>query len=203
MTFQDDLEPEFIAKLVARDERAFNELVRVFERRIFGMLVRMIGNPTEAEDLTHEVFIQVFKSIGSFRGESKLSTWIYRITVNLCKNRMKYLKVRHTGDSESIDEIGERVTMGDAQRSTVSHVERPDDAYAGKEMARIVREAILEIPEHFRECLILRDVEDLRYDEIASVTGLTEGTVKSRIFRAREELRLVVERKMGGKKERT
>ena len=77
---------------MAHDERAFNELVRLYERRVFALVLRMIGNPAEAEDLAQEVFVQVFKAIGTFRGESKLSTWIYRIAINLCKNRVKYLR---------------------------------------------------------------------------------------------------------------
>src|SRR5882762_9586738 len=91
----DELEGKLIERLVARDERAFNELVQTYGRRVSALVFRMLGNRAEAEDLTQEVFVQVFKAIGTFRAESKLSTWIYRIAVNLCKNRSKYLRVRH------------------------------------------------------------------------------------------------------------
>src|SRR5258708_5333532 len=85
----DDTEARLIEQLVARDERAFSALVRAYERRVFALMLRMIGNRAEAEDLAQEVFVQVFKAIASFRGDSKLSTWIYRIAINLCKNRSK------------------------------------------------------------------------------------------------------------------
>ena len=90
----DELEAKLIERLIQRDERAFNELVQTYGRRVSALVLRMLGNKAEAEDLTQEVFVQVFKAIGTFRGESKLSTWIYRIAVNLCKNRSKYLRVQ-------------------------------------------------------------------------------------------------------------
>jgi len=193
----DDTEARLIEQLVARDERAFSALVRAYERRVFALVLRMIGNPAEAEDLAQEVFVQVFKAIGSFRGESKLSTWIYRIAINLCKNRSKYLKARHTDDQQELGALEERIPVGDANRANVAHVARPDEVMAGKQVEQIVQRAILEIEPSFRECLVLRDVEDLSYEEIGAVTGLPEGTVKSRIHRARAQLKELVERALG------
>ena len=99
----DDIEAKLVARLIARDERAFNELVRAYEGRVLGLVLRRLGNRAEAEDLAQEVFVQVFKAIGTFRGDSKLSTWIYRIAINLCKNRTKYLKVRHEGEQDELE----------------------------------------------------------------------------------------------------
>ena len=91
MIERDDLEEAaFVERLRARDERAFNELVRAHERRVFGLVFRMVGNCEEAEDLAQEVFVRVFEAIDQFRGDARLSTWIYRIAVNLCENRSKY-----------------------------------------------------------------------------------------------------------------
>lgn len=194
-----ELEAKLIERLVARDERAFNELVRNYERRVFGLVFRMLGSRAEAEDLTQEVFVQVFKAIGTFRGESKLSTWIYRIAVNLCKNRAKYLRVRHTGEQDQIDDVAERLPPSQARHANVAQVDRPDEAMAGRQVEEIVRQAIAEVDENFRECLILCDVEELSYEEIAEITQLPVGTVKSRIFRARAQLREIVERKLGEK----
>ena len=194
-----ELEAKLIERLVARDERAFNELVRNYERRVFGLVFRMLGSRAEAEDLTQEVFVQVFKAIGSFRGESKLSTWIYRIAVNLCKNRTKYLRVRHAGEQDQIDDVAERLQPSEARHANVAQVDRPDEAVAGRQVEEIVRQAIAEVDEGFRECLILCDVEELSYEEIAEITQLPVGTVKSRIFRARAQLRELVERKLGEK----
>jgi RNA polymerase sigma-70 factor (ECF subfamily) len=192
-------EAKLIERLVARDERAFNDLVRAYDRRVFALVLRMIGNRAEAEDLAQEVFVQVFKAIGSFRGESKLSTWIYRIAVNLCKNRSKYLKVRHTDEQDELEAVAERVPMGEVRRANVGQVERPDEMMAGKQVEHIVQQAILQLPEAFRECLVLCDVEELSLKEIVEITRLPEGTVKSRIHRARAQLKEIVERELGEK----
>jgi RNA polymerase sigma-70 factor (ECF subfamily) len=195
----DEPEARLIERLIARDERAFNELVRAYERRIFALVLRMLGNPAEAEDLAQEVFVQVFKAIGTFRGDSKLSTWMYRIAINLCKNRTKYLRVRHTSEQDELEAIAERVPMGEVKRANVAHVARPDEMMAGKQVERIVQTAILELEPTFRECLVLRDVEELSYEEIGEITSLPPGTVKSRIHRARAQLRELVEAALGEK----
>jgi RNA polymerase sigma-70 factor (ECF subfamily) len=196
----DDPESGLIERLVARDERAFNDLVRAYERRVFALVLRMLGgNRAEAEDLAQEVFVQVFKAIGTFRGESKLSTWVYRIAVNLCKNRSKYLRVRHADEQDELEAIAERVPMGEVKRANVAQVARPDEMLAGHEVERIVQQAILKIEPSFRECLVLRDVEELSYEEIGEITGLPPGTVKSRIHRARAMLKELVEEKLGEK----
>jgi RNA polymerase sigma-70 factor (ECF subfamily) len=196
----DDTEARLVERLIARDERAFNDVVRAYERRIFALALRMIGDRAEAEDLAQEVFVQVFKAIGTFRGESKLSTWIYRIAVNLSKNRTKYLRVRHSSEQDEIGALEERVQMdGTTRPANVARVERPDEMMAGLETEQVVRRAILELEPSFRECLVLRDVEDLSYEEIGAITGLAEGTVKSRIHRARGQLKEIVERALGEK----
>ncbi|XYH96685.1 sigma-70 family RNA polymerase sigma factor [Sorangium sp. So ce1128] len=192
-------EAQFIARLVARDESAFNELVVMYERRVFALVYRMLGRRDEAEDLSQEVFVQVFKAIDQFRGESKLSTWIYRIAVNLCKNRTKYLSRRHAGAQDDIDAMAERVPLSAAKGVSVGDVSRPDELVEGMQLEAVVKHAIGQLDPEFREALILRDVEDMSYEEIASVTGLPDGTVKSRIHRARGQLRALVEKVMGEK----
>jgi RNA polymerase sigma-70 factor (ECF subfamily) len=149
--------------------------------------------------LAQEVFVQVFKAIGSFRGESKLSTWIYRIAVNLSKNRSKYLRIRHAEQHEQIETLDERVPLAESRQGNVAPMERPDELAAGRQLERIVQAAILELEPSFRECLVLRDIEDLSYGEIEVITGLPEGTVKSRIHRARARLKELVERALGEK----
>jgi RNA polymerase sigma-70 factor (ECF subfamily) len=192
-------ETRLVERLVARDERAFNALVKAYERRVFALVLRMIGNRAEAEDLAQEVFVQVFKAVGSFRGESKLSTWIYRIAINLCKNRTKYLRVRHAGEQDELEAVADRMPIGEARHANVAQIARPDEMMAGKQVERIVQQAILELEPSFRECLVLRDVEDLSYEEIGAITGLPDGTVKSRIHRARAQLKELVEKALGEK----
>jgi len=194
-----EVEAKLVERLVQRDERAFNELVRLFERRVFALVLRMLGNRAEAEDLAQEVFVQVFKAIGTFRGDARLSTWIYRIAINLCKNRSKYLRVRHADEQDEIEALAERVPMDEARHANVAQVARPDEMAAGRQVEAIVQRAILELEPSFRECLILRDVEELSYEEIEEITGLAAGTVKSRIHRARAQLRTIVERELGEK----
>jgi RNA polymerase sigma-70 factor (ECF subfamily) len=198
--FEDDgTEARFVERLRARDERAFNELVKLYERRVFGLVHRMLGRRDEAEDVAQEVFVQVFKAIGQFRGDSKLSTWIYRIAVNLCKNRTKYLARRHADEQDELEYVAERNAMEQAKGSTVSAVDRPDELVSGMQIELIVSRAIAALEPEFRECLVLRDVEDLSYEEIAEITGLPDGTVKSRIHRARAQLKEAVERALGEK----
>jgi RNA polymerase sigma-70 factor, ECF subfamily len=192
-------EAQFVARLVARDESAFNELVITYQRRVFALVFRMLGRREEAEDLAQEVFVQVFKAIDQFRGDSKLSTWIYRIAVNLCKNRTKYLSRRHANDQDDVDAMADRLPFSAAKGVSVGGISRPDELVEGMQLEVVVKRAIAQIEPEFREVLILRDVEDMSYEEIAEVTGLADGTVKSRIHRARAQLRALVEKAMGEK----
>ncbi|MGE0321094.1 MAG: sigma-70 family RNA polymerase sigma factor [Polyangiaceae bacterium] len=192
-------ERKFIERLRAHDERAFNELVELYKNRVFALVFRMLGRRDEAEDMTQEVFVQVFKAIGQFRGDSKLSTWIYRIAVNLCKNRVKYMARRHSDRQAELEPMAERAPLSNAKGVTFGDVARPDHMVEGFQMEVIVKLCIGEIETEFREVLVLRDVEDLTYEEIAEITGLPVGTVKSRIHRARAMLKAKVEARMGEK----
>lgn len=193
----EDSEKRFIERLRARDERSFNELVLLYEQRVYRLLLRMVGNPSEAQDLAQEVFVQVFKSVDTFRGDSKLNTWIYRISINLCKNRLKYLARRHASTQEELEVAAEASTLAAATGVTSGEVAQPDLALMGTQAERIVKQCIMALDEEHREILILRDVEDLPYEEIMAITGLAVGTVKSRIHRARTALKEKVARALG------
>ncbi len=190
-------EHRFIERLRAHDERAFIELVEAYEQRVFRLVFRMLGRRDEAEDMAQEVFVQVFKAIGQFRGDSKLSTWVYRIAVNLCKNRVKYLARRHQDAQDELEPIADRSQLGDAKGVTYGAVARPDQLVEGYQVEAIVHRCIAGLDPDFREVLVLRDVEDLTYEEIGEITGLAEGTVKSRIHRARSMLKAAVEASLG------
>lgn len=192
-------EQRFIERLKARDERAFIELVEAYEGRVFRLILRMLGRRDEAEDMAQEVFVQVFKAIAQFRGDSKLSTWVYRIAVNLCKNRMKYLARRHADAQDELEPIADRSQLADAKGVTFAAVARPDQMVEGYQVEQIVHHCISLLDPDFREVLVLRDVEDLSYEEIGEITGLAEGTVKSRIHRARTMLKASVEGQLGEK----
>lgn len=194
-----EAEAAFIRRLVARDETAFTELVRLYERRLFALVFRMLGNRHEAEEITQEVFVQVFRAIHRFRGEAKLSTWLYRVAVNLCKNRLKYHARRGAMAHQDYDSIAEASASGSAEGVSAGTVERPDELVEGIQLEGIVKQALERLDPDFRELVVLRDVEDLTYEEIAEVTGLPRGTVKSRIHRGRQQLRQRVEHMVGAK----
>lgn len=184
-TFLDPQEHRFVERLRRRDERAFNELVQLYEQRVFRLVFRMLGRRDEAEDMVQEVFVQVFKAIDSFRGDSKLSTWIYRIAVNLCKNRAKYLSRRRSDAQDELEPVAEWKSLHEGRGVTVGETNQPDHVVQGYQLEIIVKRGISQLEPDFREVLVLRDVEDLPYEEIVEITGLPEGTVKSRIHRAR------------------
>lgn len=192
-------EQRFIQRLLARDERAFNELVELYGDRVFRLMLRMLGRADEAEDMAQEVFVQVFKAIDQFRGDSKLGTWIYRVAVNLSKNRSKYLSRRRSEAQDEFEAIAERAPLGEARGVTASELAPPDQIVQGYQVEAIVRRCMLELEPEFREVLVLRDVEDLTYEEIAEITALAEGTVKSRLHRARAMLKEKVESLLGEK----
>lgn len=189
---------QFIARLRRRDERAFSELVLAHEQKVYRLIWRMLGNRPEAEDMTQEVFVQVFRNIDSFRGDSKLSTWIYRIALNLTRNRSKYLARRKQNSHSDIFADEGSVTHNEAQGITTGEVARPDHAAMGNEAERVVLRCLSELEEGFREILVLRDVECLSYEEVGAITGLAAGTVKSRLHRARQMLKTQVEERLGG-----
>jgi RNA polymerase sigma-70 factor, ECF subfamily len=180
-----------LRRLQDRDEKAFREIVDLYRDRVYNLTYRMLGNRTEAEDISQEVFITVFKHIDQFRGDSKFSTWLYRVAANHCKNRIKYLSRRHDRGHSELDEgqIDESDTAAGAALTAPTPSPRPDRQLEGAELEKLMQEAIAELDEEHRLLVVLRDVEDLSYEEICEITGLAEGTVKSRLHRARLALR--------------
>ena len=191
-----DDERALIRRLRDRDERAFRELLVLHRDRVFNITYRMLGNRSEAEDVAQEVFITVFKTIDSFREESKFSTWLYRVAVNHTKNRIKYLARRHDRDKDELDETSQQ-TNG-AVTGTPVRAAQPDKALASAQMEKLLQEAIAALDDDQRAVVILRDVEDLSIEEICEITGLPDGTVKSRLHRARLVLRKRMQRHVDG-----
>ena len=187
-------EPErtLLRRLRDRDERAFRELLEGHRDRVYNITYRMLGNRAEAEDVAQEVFITVFKTIDTFREESKFSTWLYRVTVNHCKNRSKYLARRHDRDRDELDETSQSANGAIAGNSPLTP--QPDRALDGKQMEVILQKAIETLDDDHRIVVVLRDVEDLSIEEICDITGLPDGTVKSRLHRARLALRKKLQR---------
>ena len=179
-------EAHLIERLQRRDERAFRVFVETYQRPVFNLVYRMLGDAEEARDLSQEVFVSAFRGILRFRGEAKLSTWLFRIATNHCRNRQKYLGRRQHGRQESYDELGDR---SDRAPLLGERPPRPDRELAGQRLERGIQDAIRSLSPDFRELIVLRDVQGLSYEEMTRVTGLAAGTVKSRLHRARLALK--------------
>lgn len=178
-----------LSRLRHREIGAFEQLVRSHQDRVFDFCVRMMSDREEAFDLTQEIFVSVHQHIGEFRHDARLSTWIFRIARNHCLNRLKYLRRRGRGKSDEYGEVHESA-INDAAGAP----QKPDDALEAARVRALVRRAIDELDEDQRVLVVLRDIEGMSYEDIVEVTELPEGTVKSRLHRAREKLAGILER---------
>jgi RNA polymerase sigma-70 factor, ECF subfamily len=165
---------------------AFEELVNRFQQPVYALAVRLLDDTSEASDVVQEVFLKVFRNIGSFRGQSTLKTWIYRITVNEAHNARRWF-FRHRRrevelDTEPEDTRNWKETVADKGRS-------PYEEVLDREQHVALEAALERINPIFREAVVLRDITDMSYEEIAGILGVSLGTVKSRILRGREALR--------------
>lgn len=181
-----------IARLRRGDAAAFEVLVRTHQDRVYDFCVRMLSDREEAFDLTQEIFISVHRHMDKFRADAKLTTWLYRIARNHCLNRLKHLKRRGRGVT---DEYGETNELSITQ--SLGGTEAPDENLARKKSRELVHRAIEQLDEEQRALVVLRDVEGLSYEEIMEITELPEGTVKSRLHRAREKLAGILEQLEG------
>ncbi len=181
-----DDEDKLLERLRRRDEAAFNALVRAHQATVYRLLLRMLGDATEAEDLAQDVFVTVFKAIDTFRGESKLSTWIHRIATNHARNRIKFHGRRKRAGERSYEEGAH--DEGAGMPETGSRLPRPDHSVEGFQAEDHLQRALFGLDEEQRALIVLRDLEHMSYEEIQEVTGLPSGTVKSRLHRARLSL---------------
>jgi RNA polymerase sigma-70 factor (ECF subfamily) len=181
----DSGEAALIERCAGGDEQACAELVATHQRMVFTLALHLLGNRDEALDLSQEVFLRVFRTLASFRGQSALRTWIYRIVVNQARNRQRWWRRRHLSEQVSLDEHIR--LFGDTMESKADVL--PDRLLASKETASRIWEALDRLPFDQRTALILREVDGLRYEEIAFSLGVAVGTVKSRLTRARQALR--------------
>lgn len=181
-------EPLFIEKLREGDAAAFDTLIERYSSEIYAVLYRLTENAEEAGDLTQETFLKAFRSIRRFRGESELRTWLFRIAINESRNRFRWWNRRKRDQTISID-----ATIGNSDvrvsDSLTDNSQSPEESALANEREYALKAALLDMPEIFREALILCDVEGLSYEETAQALGVRLGTVKSRISRGREELR--------------
>ena len=166
-------ERELIARLQKRDEAAFEELIRQYEKKVYTLCFRMCGNSEDAEEAAQDAFLALWRGIDRFRQESSLSTWIYRLATNACIDTLRRRK-KQSG-SVSLD----AVDTSPQPQETVEH----------REAQKLLQEGLSALPEEYRKVLILREIEGLSYTEIAESASIELGTVKSRISRGRSLLR--------------
>lgn len=178
----------FIDKLRSGDALAFETLIDQYSGEIYALLYRLTENAEEASDLTQDTFLRALRSIKGFRGDSELKTWLFRIAINESRNRFRWWRRRKRDLTISLD-----ISIGDSE-TTLSDMlpdrsVSPEDAALSQEREFAIKAALLELPEAYRETIILCDIEGMSYEETASALGIGIGTVKSRISRGREELR--------------
>jgi RNA polymerase sigma-70 factor (ECF subfamily) len=184
---------QIVRRCLDGDSSAWAELVRAQHRRVYGLCYRFTGNPTDAEDLTQDVFLKIYSNLASFdTGRGSLHVWIAAMTRNLLVDNFRRTKnLRATSSLDDGWESAEELKPID--RLTARGVS-PHEAAAKKELAKMVQEALSRVSVELREAVILRDLQDLDYKEIACVLDIPEGTVKSRISRGRAELARLLER---------
>lgn len=188
-----DMCPEealIVADLKAGNEDAYARLVAQYHQGIFSLVYRILDDPTDAPDTTQEVFIKVFRGMPKFNCESSLKTWMYRIAIHEASNRRRWFfrhKVQELSLEPASDERqGRAASLID---SLVDGGESPFETVARGQFQARVEQVLQELPEHYRTAVVLRDIEDFSYEEIAEMTETTMGTVKSRLVRGREALR--------------
>jgi len=185
---------ELVKKAQENDYESFEELVRRYEKKIYGHTIRMLGNREDAEDVLQETFLNAFRALGSFRGDSSFSTWIYRIATN---NAL--MKIRKSG--RTYTEFEEDIPPPEMMRDRpYSWFERnPREAFLEKELVETLNKAVNELPEKYRAIFLLRDVEGFSTQRAAEVLGISESAAKSRLHRARMYLREFLEKTLDGK----
>ena len=173
-------ERELIARLQKRDEAAFEELIRQYEKKVYTLCFRMCGNSEDAEEAAQDAFLALWRGIDRFRQESSLSTWIYRLATNACIDTLRRRKKQSGSVSLDDEELFvDAVDTSPQPQETVEH----------RETQKLLQEGLSALPEEYRKVLILREIEGLSYTEIAESAAIELGTVKSRISRGRSLLR--------------
>lgn len=193
-----DADQAIVRRVQSGDLRAFDLLVAKYQRRIMRLIGRFIRDPAQVEDLSQDTFLRAYRAIGQFRGESAFYTWLYRIAVNTAKKSLADGKrERLVSQTDTENEDGETFAAGEQ----LTDESTPEAELASRQIVAAVNAAVDDLPEELRQAITLREVEGLSYEEIAELMACPIGTVRSRIFRAREaiadRLKPVLEKKTG------
>lgn len=184
-----DTDAALVARCKTNDLTAFEEMVERYQHKIYGYVRRLVGNETDAEDITQEVFLKALTSLHAFREESSLQTWLFRIATNLCRDLMRR-RQRERGWFSLWRRTEEEQDGGGERLLDIPDLEGdPERLLLREELGELLQRAIEGLPWRMREVLVLHDLEALSYEEIAQALGIPLGTVKSRLFHARARLR--------------
>lgn len=178
-----------LERIRAEGQSAFDEVFGRYRTMVFHLAYRILGDREEALDVSQEVFLAIFRKLGSFRGESSLKTWIYRITVNRASNRCRWWNRLRRKGSISLDEHLSHYDTRNRIDSIEAEGKSPEENLLAREQCAEIERSLQRLPIHQRIAVIMRDVEGMSYEEIAESTQVSLGTVKSRIARGREELK--------------
>jgi RNA polymerase sigma-70 factor, ECF subfamily len=181
-----EIDHELVVRAQRGDKRAFGMLVDKYQRKLGRLLSRMIRDQSEIEDVVQESFIKAYRALPNFRGDSAFYTWLYRIGINTAKNYLVSVGRRPTVSTDIEIEDAENFEDGNELRTT----ETPESSMMTKQIAQTVNDTVEGLPEELRTAITLREIEGLSYEEIATIMGCPIGTVRSRIFRARETIAL-------------
>ncbi len=179
-----DIDQQLVERVQRGDKGAFDLLVTKYQRKIFRLLSRLIRDAAEVEDVAQEAFIKAYRALPNFRGDSAFYTWLYRIAINTAKNHLVSQGRRAPTSTEA--DIDEAETFDDGEH--LRDLNTPDSMLLSKQVAEAVNRAIDQLPEDLRTAIVLREIEGLSYEEIAETMNCPIGTVRSRIFRAREAI---------------
>lgn len=184
MTTTATTDEQIVERARVGDREAFGEIVRRWERKIFALAYGILGSPEDARDATQETFIAAYRNLQGFRGDAKVSSWLHRIAVNQCISRQRKARVRHeTGLEDERDAEGERFLATAEHASPAKSAER-------REAAEAVRRAVAALPPELREVVLMKEFEELTFQEIADALEIPLSTVKSRLYTALRQLRL-------------
>jgi RNA polymerase sigma-70 factor (ECF subfamily) len=184
---------QLVARVQKGDSRAFDMLVMKYQHKIFSLISRYIKDADEVQDVAQEAFIKAYRALPRFRGDSAFYTWLYRIAINTAKNHLVSRSRRPPGSDVDIEDA-EYYEGGAALRD----IENPENALYGNELKAVVEQAIADLPDDLRSAVTLREFDGLSYEDIADIMDCPVGTVRSRIFRAREAIDRQVKQQMEG-----
>lgn len=193
-----EIDQQLVERAQKGDKRAFELLVMKYQRKLGRLLSRMVRDAAEIDDITQESFIKAYRALPQFRGESAFYTWLYRIAVNTAKNYLMAKGKREVATSDMVDEDGEGM-----EDVLMPHdIATPDAELQTKQIAKAVNETVDALPEELRTAITLREIEGLSYEEIAQMMDCPIGTVRSRIFRAREAIAEKIRPMLGTSKDK-